>query len=280
VNLKLDLRGNALHTLHHAIDHLRVAEGDLEQLTGRRYDSAAGTVEWQTPEGHTAFYLVEFAQPPATYNYKFSLLHLIQACELLMKAHLRDSLGVSIHTLRASAHTIGMRDCTKRIVAAYPDLLTPEQTALLLRAKDLRNELEHFEFDLPVLQVRALCNDLLAICALFTVRLFGFSLAALFSCDYWRDREDPVGSFIQSALANVTQPGETAKVDIACAWASLNPSDTLVLCLSCGARGASLARDVCVVCGADAEPEVAEALEDLGRIAEQIAAVRRPVDER
>jgi hypothetical protein len=93
--IKLDLKQNAFHTLRHAIEHLACASEDDELSIGRKWDHNYTCVVWER-DGRQFFQPVgPLTQRPAPYNLKFALLHLIQSCELLLKAHLVETRGPS-----------------------------------------------------------------------------------------------------------------------------------------------------------------------------------------
>lgn len=87
--VKLNLRQNALHTLRHAVEHLHLsAEENHGWLNGASFDYDTHDVAWTSEKGHLSFAGSDygFTSPPASYNLKFALLHLIHGSELLLKA--------------------------------------------------------------------------------------------------------------------------------------------------------------------------------------------------
>ncbi|MGH9614728.1 MAG: hypothetical protein ACRD4P_16800, partial [Bryobacteraceae bacterium] len=44
--IKLNLRQNALHTLHHAVEHLHWSETETDQRDGRSFDPRDYSVQW------------------------------------------------------------------------------------------------------------------------------------------------------------------------------------------------------------------------------------------
>jgi hypothetical protein len=84
--LKLNLLQNALHTLHHAIEHLEWSQDSDDSARERSFDHDDRSVSWR--EGSSLCFLApDFTRLPAAYNLKFALLHLIQASELLLKSY-------------------------------------------------------------------------------------------------------------------------------------------------------------------------------------------------
>lgn len=274
MKLKLNLKNNALHTLYHAVEHLISARRDTEKEVDRLFHPDTHIIEWKNKSGHLSFYVEGYNKPPARYEYKFALLHLIQASELLMKAHIAEINEAEIFSSPKKTRTIGMRECTKKIASYYPDLLTPGQVSLLFRSKDIRNEIEHFRFDYKESDVKSMCHDLLAIAGLFSMKFYKISLAREFSFDPWRDDTDPVGTYLEHLIPETSLFGRCASKEVASLWALLKPEEQLYLCLNCGAKGASSQTDTCVVCGTLGDKELAETIQDLEEIANQISKLK------
>jgi len=273
--IKMTLRQNAFHTLYHAVEHLAKADRAVEDSPGDRYYDADGFVVRRTERGSESFYVSEFQKPPPSYDSKFALLHLIQATELLMKAHLAEGSPDSIFTRKHRERTIDMGKCVREIEIRYPSLLSGNQRTLLLRARDYRNAIEHYEFEYPLDLVRQICIDLLAMCGMFSQRFFGVNMAEEFSFDPWTDASDPVGGYLQSLFRDLSEPGKDAASHTANLWAGLNLHDGLYVCLCCGLRGASIRQGRCVVCGADTDERVGRLIDELDEISRAAAKLRR-----
>jgi hypothetical protein len=105
--IKLNLRQNALHTLHHAIEHLKWSSDDTDARDGRIFDDHDHTVQWKDEHGST--YFAESTRPPNIYELKFALLHLIQAAELLLKVYVQTCDPAALFMKPGSSRTIDLR---------------------------------------------------------------------------------------------------------------------------------------------------------------------------
>src|SRR5690242_5880600 len=94
--IKLNLRQNALHTLHHAVEHLYWSDDDMDVNDDRVFDDDDHTVHWKNAQGH--LYIAESTPLPRVYGLKFALLHLIQAAELLLKTYVEQCDSKAVFT--------------------------------------------------------------------------------------------------------------------------------------------------------------------------------------
>jgi hypothetical protein len=260
--LKLNLLQNALHTLHHAIEHLQWAAEETPARNGRVYDVADGSVSWANRDGHLCFQIPEFTRMPSEYNLKFSLLHLIQASELLLKTYVERCDPAALFIAQGSTRTINLQGALEFVTKRNPDLLTPAERALLLEAKHFRNAIEHYRLEMSADRLRAICIDFLAVCMLITQALLSINIANVFSWDYLDGRPDPVADYLASILVQATDVGRGSAKRTGDRWVSENQSQAVFLCWNCGARAVSRDRGVCMGCGSEWDEEIAELLED------------------
>lgn len=167
---------------------------------GREFDDGDHSITWK--EGISLFYMSpEFTRLPPVYNYKFAILHLIQACELLLKSYVEQTEPAAIFVKPGSARTIGLQDALRFTTDRNATLFTSDEIALLLQAKDLRNNVEHYKIEFNEARIRSVCIDFLAICMLISQELLSISIVDAFSWDCLKDKADPVGDYLAS-LAN------------------------------------------------------------------------------
>ena len=261
--LKLNLRQNALHTLHHAIEHMYWADKDSNKDETRLFNHADHAVEWRDESGHLLFSGSEFNLPPASYNLKFALLHLIQASELLMKSYIQTVDARAIFIREGSRKTIGLQGALQFVLEKNPELLSPEEVALLLQAKDLRNEIEHYEFNFKERDIRQICIDFLALCSFLSEKLLSISIVDTFSWDYLRNRPDPVSDYIGYILSDLSALGRISAHKAGELWGKRNPSERLLFCLNCGARAASIEKGSCMACGTESDETLSDLAEEL-----------------
>jgi hypothetical protein len=278
--IKLNLLQNALHTLHHAVEHLQWSEEGKEAEDGRVYDSDDGSVSWRDRAGHLCYQVPEFKRMPSSYNLKFSLLHLIQAAELLLKAYVERCDPTALFATPGPTRTVNLQKALEFATVRNPDLLTPVERALLLEAKHFRNAIEHSHFQMSEDRLRTICVDFLAICVLISQKLLSMNIADLFSWDYLNDRPDRAADYLASVLAQATETGRASARRAGELWASENPSISVFLCWNCGARAVSRDRGLCMGCGSEFDTEIAELLEDWRTAEMQLAEFRKHLGER
>jgi len=260
--MKLNLRQNALHTLQHAVEHLYWSEE--EEVEGRSFDEESHAVQWRNASGHQCFYVPElgFTRPPAAYNLKFALLHLIQGSELLLKSYLEQCDAAVLFVAPGSQRTISLRKALDLVLKRKPTLLTPSEVKLLLEAKGLRNVIEHYQFDLSESNLRTLCADFVALAALLAQQLHSMSLVEALSYDYLHDRPDRAADYLSTVLTQASTTGRFATRRAGELWAAGNSCHTPFLCLSCGARAVSSESRRCMGCGTEGDEDLAALIED------------------
>jgi hypothetical protein len=268
--IKLNLRQNALHTIYHAVEHLYWSEDDSCESEGRTFDHDTHSVEWKDKNGHQCFSVSEFTRPPAGYNLKFALLHLIQGSELLLKTYVEQCEPTAIFIRPSSHMTIGLREALDYVVKRNPGMLTPEWVSLLLAAKELRNRIEHYEFHFSETNLRVLCSDFLAICAFLSQELLSISLVDIFSWDHIRDQPDQIVDYLSGVLNQVSETGRPALKEAGVAWAAENLSQHVFLCLNCGARAVSAANNLCMSCGTEGSEDIATLVEEFEAICRRL----------
>ena len=137
---------------------------------------------------------------PSDYDLKFSLLHLIQASELLLKSYVDRCDPAALFIAPNSTKTISLQQALEFAIKRNPDLLTPVEHALLLEAKRFRNAIEHYRFEMSSDRLRAVCVDFLAICVLISQALLSINIADAFSWDYLHDKPDQVAGYLSISV--------------------------------------------------------------------------------
>jgi hypothetical protein len=272
--LKLNLRQNALHTLHHAVEHLQWSQPDPDERSFDHYDHS---VQWNE-EGHVYFAVAEFSRLPSAYNLKFALLHLIQASELLLKSYVEQCEPGALFVGPGSKKTINLQAALRFATDRNPDLLTPSEVALLMQAKAFRNAIEHYQIELSDKEFRSLCIDFLAICVLIAQALLSISVADAFSWNYLRGKPDKVSDYLSTALVQASETGRGSAKRAGESWASRNPSEPVFLCMCCGARAVSRDRGMCMGCGFEGDEEIVVMLEEFEASMARIACSRQRLE--
>lgn len=273
--IKLNLKQNAFHTLRHAIEHLALAAEDDETACGKKWDDEDECVVSQCNGRVTCQFAGPLARRPARYNLKFALQHLIQACELLLKAHLVAVHGrQSIADPKNSKKTISLYKALTLASSAVGGLLTQEEVELLFRANDLRNQVQHHEFAYEHERLRQICIEFLAICSLFSQKLFGVNLVTELMFDPWVENSDPVGEYLCSLAEELSSDAKRTTAKIAADWLARNPDKRAMLCICCGSRAFMPDTGFCTACGAEGDEDSSRLVEELEEITNRIVELR------
>jgi hypothetical protein len=271
--IKLNLKQNAFHTLRHAIQQMADASRDNELAYGREWD---GHDVFYTENGQRVYQPVgPLGRRPASYNLKFALLHLIQSCELLLKAHLVETQGsASIIEAKNGQKTINIYEALKRASKSIQGLLTLNEVELLFSANALRNQIQHFEFEYRTDAMRQLCVDFLIICRHLAQRLFGINVVEELTYDPWRNEADPLGVFLASLAWESSDDAGPTTERIAADWSSRNLTERTMLCIVCGSRSLMPALGVCNACGAEDDEGQSRRAEEFYELTQEIIALR------
>ena len=262
--IRLGLLQNGLHSLHHAVEHLGLALAAADDKSSTAYDPTDNSVRRPEACGSPSWYVGgTYIKLPPVYGIKFCTLHLIHGLELLVKAYLERAVPGSTSESGRPGRSISMRAAALRLAESRPGLLDPEHLELVLQASAIRNAIEHSELDATWPEMRRLAVDFLAVCNYLAFALHGIALADEFGFDPYREGEDPVGAVVSDVLGDRSPISEELVRRLASDWAKRNPSERLVHCLHCGARGVSLASDRCVACGALGGADVGQLCEEL-----------------
>jgi len=274
--IKLDLKQNAFHTLRHAIQHLAWASEDRESWQTRKWNSEGDCVQWKQ-DGHDVFQSVgPLGRRPARYNLKFALLHLIQSCELLLKAHLVASHGPSfILQGKTGEKTISIHKALTLTGSGITDLLTPPEFELLCRANDLRNQIQHHELAFRADALRQICIDFLAVCCFLSQKLFSINVASELTYDPVADGPDPLGEYLSDIASELSPESRRTTGKIASDWLARNQSERTLLCIMCGSRTLLPDTGFCAACGAEGDEHVSLMVEELDKMTERIGERRR-----
>jgi hypothetical protein len=279
--IKLDLKQNAFHTLRHGIEHLAWASMDDESSSGRKWDRDSDCVVWKR-DGREVFQPVgPLARRPARYNLKFALLHLIQSCELLLKAHLVETRGASsILDGKGGQKTITIHKALSLASSSVEGLLTSDEFELLCRANDLRNQLQHYELAYAADVLHQICMDFLVICCFLSQKLFGVNVVSELMYDPWNDGQDPLGDYLSTMAGQLSPDSRPTTDKIAADWLARNPREHAMLCINCGSRAFVPASGVCTACGAEGDERVSFLVEELAELTREMVEIRRSDEQR
>ncbi|ENM5752261.1 hypothetical protein V4V53_004097 [Vibrio mimicus] len=197
--MKLDLFNNSMHSFYHALREVDAANRkELDTL--KRYDAEQNVVEWTNQKGNLCFYLDGFERPPNSYNYKFAVLNLIQAIELLCKAYLQDS-GTSIFNKKG--RTITMSDCVNKTLLLNPSIFSVDDKSFIQNASELRNTIQHFQLDSTESEISTITNRLIHIFDSLLSCLFDIDIVEYFEFDHWSDDFEPLVRILRDSRLSV-----------------------------------------------------------------------------
>jgi hypothetical protein len=87
--------------------------------------------------------------------WKFSILHVVQAIELLLKARLQAEHPVLIYeNIDRPRNTVSLDQAVQRITSAARIRLTPREQRAIRRAQKWRDPIVHFEFEMNEYEVK------------------------------------------------------------------------------------------------------------------------------
>lgn len=259
--LKLNLLQNALHSLHHGIEHMMTADSD--DHTSRLFHDQDHSVEWREDASKISFTVPDFTPPPNRYELKFALLHLIQSIELLLKAFVYKINPDAVWKDSNRSKTIGLYASIKFVRRYFPDLLTKEDESFILQLKDVRNYIEHYEFKWDFEKTRSNCIDCIYLCSLIAQSLHSINIIDAFSWDYFRDKEGEASQYLSTISYGLSEHGKRIANRVGMRWVDSNQTEHAFLCINCGARAVSPNHgDICLGCGADNDENISALFDD------------------
>lgn len=265
--LKLDIKQNALHSLHHAIKLIYSASLE-KNINGRFFNDDDHFVEWHE-SGKRSFSLADYTPLPPKYDLKFALLHLVQTAELILKAYISNVNPNAIFVQKKNIKTektINTYDALKFIETHKPNFLSPDEKELLENIRNIRNKIEHYKFEFDESQLKQKCIDFLALCMYLLQNLLSVNVLEIFDYDALRDKPDPISDFLQHILSGASPLGQISLKNTAIFWAENNRYQTPLFCLVCKTRTVSVEKEICMGCGTPSTREISKLLEELDNI--------------
>jgi len=261
MQISLNLKQNAFHTLYQAMVDFRNAK--QEEKSPHSFDHMDHTLILKDINGKQYFHLNDrFTRPPKYYDFKFCILHLIQALELLLKDKLQMDEPDSIFTENSRTKTITLTEAIKKIIRINPTLFDKQQLSILFQAKYLRNTIEHFEVNWSEEQFEKTTKQLFSAIILVCYQIYNIRLSEYYSFDSWKESEDDIVNIITA----LTQKdfNDSALEDVVSTWLQRNQEDTLIFCISCGNVSVSSILKKCIICGQETDKELLALLSSLG----------------
>jgi hypothetical protein len=255
MKIKLNLFQNAMHSLYHSLEHVGAAEHEYNK--DRSFDHDEHLISWKHKDGGESFYVgKDYTKPPSNYNYKYAILHSIQALELLLKHFISQRSPDAIFTSEKRDKTISLAKALEEALKIDSTLFTHSQRALILQAKNIRNTIEHYEFHCSTYSARAMVADFITVIADLAYRVFEIKLIEYFSFDQWRDDEDPIKDIIGDLLQEASRRRSESFKRLVDEFRKRKPKEELLYCLSCFAKSVSRSSETCGICGEDAALDI------------------------
>jgi hypothetical protein len=261
MKIKLDMKQNALHSIHFAIEVIynfkNISEKDNE------FNFLYHDVE-------------KFSPPPAVYNLKFALLHLIQATELILKEYIFNIDSKRIFT--SKGNTISLTEALNITTEINPNIFLPEELDFINKAKNLRNCIEHYKFDTSKHELKTFCLDFLALCCYLSEKLLLTNLAEKFDFNFIKEEPNPIIELLADNLSDISEIGKKFISKTGVSWANRNISDQTFLCIFCGEKTASLNKNICMGCIAEGDEEASVLVSELNETTQKYLALKKILD--
>ena len=252
VEIKLNLKQNALFTIFHALQHLAATESwKYEQgEDGWEFDDDDHIWSKKSSKHITFFIDDHFQHPPNYYDYKFVIQHFVQALEVLLLARLREYNKDAIFKDKSKEMTINFYQGIDRLSYFESSLFNPDQLRFIKYSKELRNKLEHYEINFSKKEFMSIARQLFYIISYLCYRFWSLNISEYYSYDPVRDEEYDIISAIESLNYNTDEKIVSADKLIQ-EWLIKNPDDKLMSSICCNMNSYSISEKICVICNQD-----------------------------
>lgn len=193
-----------MHSLYHSLKQIEAAE--CPDFDEKNFDHDQHIVASINEFGKESFYIEGYAKPPNVYIYSFAISQLIQSIELLLKYILyKEDKNSIFHGNKG--HTITISNAIFKFLEKHPDCLNEKQSAFLLSAADIRNSIQHYEFNYTHQEAVELSGNLLIIIASICKKQLDINIIDYFSFNHWTDQFDHVGETAKNLIhkSRITQ---------------------------------------------------------------------------
>lgn len=214
--LKLSLQENAFNFLNHSLSQAIVAE--------------------ETPE-----------------NWKYAVLHLVQAIELSLKELLRKEHPILIYkNIDKPGDTVSLHLGVKRLENISKIIFNQEDLKSIDLASSYRNQIVHYEFSFKIEEIKSIYAKLLGFLQSFVNKYFEKSLDDIVKEELWREALNIIeysDELQKRADDRFREEGIDVKLILECRschqWAFV-VQDEIDTCYVCGEKDES---GICQCCG-------------------------------
>jgi hypothetical protein len=128
--------------------------------------------------------------------WKFAIVHVVQAIELLLKERLRREHPVLVwENVDRQKYTVSLRLAVARITGPLGIELTPKELAAIEKAQRWRDLMIHYEFELNVLEAKAVYSRLFEFVTTFHATHLGGELHASIDPELWPKEAELINYF-------------------------------------------------------------------------------------
>ncbi len=118
--------------------------------------------------------------------WKFAIVHIVQAIELLLKERLRQEHAVLVwENVDKQKHTVSLTLAVSRITGALGIQLSSRELSAIEKARRWRDLMIHYEFELQVQEAKAIYARLFEFVTAFHTQHLGGELHAHVSAELW-----------------------------------------------------------------------------------------------
>lgn len=118
--------------------------------------------------------------------WKFALLHLVQAIELVLKELLRKEHPILIYkSIDNPNETVSLKFAASRLQKISKIKFNPEDLNIIEIASNYRNQIVHYSFSFKVAELKSIYAKLIGFLQSFMVKHFKVSLDAIVESDNW-----------------------------------------------------------------------------------------------
>ncbi|MCD8436046.1 hypothetical protein LNJ03_12190 [Tenacibaculum dicentrarchi] len=257
MDIKLDLRNNALNSIYQGLTHLEraVSEGYNIRSKDIEFDHEEQMVTYKR-NGKLSFYLDDlYYIPPRYYEFKFSILQFIHGIELLLLDIVKSKNENEIFESTNRKKTINFWKALNKTKEIIPDLLTESQIKSLETCKELRNNLEHFEIQSNYNGLYKVTSQLLSIVnSIFQIYL-NLNLVRFYEFDCWKDDFNGKFTFsINQTLQDLKKNGYDFNSKL------IENKNDLSFCIYCNENSYSESENLCLFCLTEIDEEIKNVL--------------------
>lgn len=204
------------------------------------------------------------ADNPDSSDYKYAILHLVQAVELLYKERLRQEHEAFLFTdidIQKTHKTVSIELAQKRLVSLCKIPLPLKERNLISSLVKLRNQIQHYEFDISTKRANAIMAKVVAEILSFSQKYLDLDIREKLEYDLWAaliSITDFMESFSQKKLEELKNKSIYCYECPDCGYNSLENLEHEEFCHICGYSESLVECDICHQSVRESETETIE----------------------